>query len=74
MSDAKDTIGAGLTAFAKKQVIDLLEKKIGSDSIETILEFLSDKVRLVAEEAVADHEKRRHGETDEAPPEAETEA
>jgi len=73
MGDLKDTISNGLTSLVKKQVTDLVTEKIGSDVV-SILELVGDKVKAVAEEAVADHEERCHGETAEAPPEAETEA
>ena len=74
MGDLKDTISNGLTSLVKKQVTDLVAEKLGEDVVGTVLDFVGEKVKAVAEEAVADHEKRCHGETDEAPPEAETEA
>ena len=74
MGDMKDTISNGLTSLVKKQVSDLVAEKLGEDVVGTILDFVGDRVKAVADEAVADHEKRCHGETSEDPPEPETEA
>ena len=64
MSDAKDTIGAGLTAFAKKQVKSLVADGIGDKLTSEVLELLGDKVMAViksaSDDAIAEHVKLYH--------------